>query len=335
MAEDLAGVARRLLAVRPEDFVAARTAAVRDARAVDRDRAGLIGALRKPAPAAWVIDLLAAEGALDDAVDLGPRLRDAQAGADPRAIRGLRTERRALVESLVQTGAELAEDAGHVVTAAVRAQVAATIEAGMADPWAGTAIRSGLLVRPLESVGFDRVDLGGAIAVPGAVDLPAPDDDASDDDGPDDDASDDDAPDDDAPADDAPAVPDPPRGGRGRSTGASRASRPDAGGRAPTSAADRTTDRAARQERDSERAARRRRDADRAARAEQERVDGERRERLARADRDETTARSRAEAADAAAADLERQLRAAVGAANAAHADLAAAVAAREELTDG
>ena len=34
----------------------------------------------------------------------------------------------------------------------------------MADPHAGAAVRSGLLVRPLESVGFDAVDLDGALA---------------------------------------------------------------------------------------------------------------------------------------------------------------------------
>ncbi len=166
---ELADVARELLRAAPADFVAERTARQRAVRKDDRDTAAAIGRLRKPAPAAWVIDLLAAEGALDEAVDLGPALREAQATADPRAIATLRRQRSGVVDALAQAGADLASDAGHPVTRAVLDQVRATIEAGMADPHAGAAIRSGLLVQPLESVGFEDVDLDGALAVPDAV----------------------------------------------------------------------------------------------------------------------------------------------------------------------
>jgi len=164
-----ADVARELLLVAPADFVAERTARQRAARKDDRDLATAIGALRKPAPAAWVIDLLADEGALDDAVDLGPALRKAQADADPKEIATLRRQRSGVVGALAQAGADLAEQAGHPVTTAVLDQVRATIEAAMADPHAGAAVRSGLLVRALESVGFDDVDLDGALADPDAV----------------------------------------------------------------------------------------------------------------------------------------------------------------------
>lgn len=164
-----ADVARELLLVAPADFVAERTARQRAARKDDRELATAIGALRKPAPAAWVIDLLADEGALDDAVDLGPALRKAQADADPAEIATLRRQRSGVVGALAQAGADLAEQAGHPVTTAVLDQVRATIEAAMADPHAGAAVRSGLLVRPLESVGFDDVDLDGALADPDAV----------------------------------------------------------------------------------------------------------------------------------------------------------------------
>ncbi|ROP74477.1 hypothetical protein [Curtobacterium sp. PhB115] len=162
-------VARELLLVAPGDFVAERTARQRAARKDDRDLATAIGKLRKPAPAAWVIDLLAHEGALDEAVDLGPALRKAQQDADPGEIRKLRQQRSGVVDALAQAGADLASDAGHPVTPAVLDQVRATIEAAMADPHAGAAVRSGLLVTPLESVGFDEVDLDGALADPDAV----------------------------------------------------------------------------------------------------------------------------------------------------------------------
>ncbi|MCS5513487.1 hypothetical protein NY537_12125 [Curtobacterium flaccumfaciens pv. betae] len=166
---EFADVARELLLVAPQDFVAERTARQRAARRDDRALATAIGQLRKPAPAAWVIDLLAHDGALDDAVDLGPALRKAQADADPDAIRTLRRQRTEVVDALAQAGADLASDAGHPVTPAVLEQVRSTIEAAMADPHAGAAVRSGLLVTALESVGFDAVDLDGALADPDAV----------------------------------------------------------------------------------------------------------------------------------------------------------------------
>ncbi|WP_144710551.1 hypothetical protein [Curtobacterium pusillum] len=164
-----ADVARELLLVAPADFVAERTARQRAVRKDDRELAAAIGGLRKPAPAAWVIDLLARDGALDEAVDLGPAIRQAQADADPGAIRTLRHQRAGVVDALVQAGADLASDAGHPATPAVLDQVRAAIEAAMADPHAGAAVRSGLLVRPLESAGFDDVDLDGALADPDAV----------------------------------------------------------------------------------------------------------------------------------------------------------------------
>jgi hypothetical protein len=167
--DTLAGVARELLLVAPADFVAERTARQRAMRKDDRETAAAIGKLRKPAPAAWVVDLLAHEQALDEAVDLGPSLREAQAKADPQEISTLRRQRTSVVNALAQAGADLASDAGHPATPAVLEQVRATIEAAMADPHAGAAVRSGLLVQPLESVGFEDVDLDGALAVPDAV----------------------------------------------------------------------------------------------------------------------------------------------------------------------
>jgi hypothetical protein len=167
--DTLAEAARDLLLSAPADFVAERTARQRATRSDDRDLATAIGKLRKPAAAAWVIDLLAHEGALDEAVELGPAIREAQANADPKEIAALRRQRASVVSALAQAGADLASDAGHPATAAVLDQVRATIEAAMADPHAGAAVRSGLLVQPLESAGFDDVDLDGTLAVPDAV----------------------------------------------------------------------------------------------------------------------------------------------------------------------
>ncbi|WIB11979.1 MULTISPECIES: hypothetical protein [unclassified Curtobacterium] len=165
----LADVARDLLRTAPGEFVADRTTRQRAVRTDDRELAAAIGKLRKPTPAAWIVDLLASENALDDAVDLGPALRQAQASADPQQIATLRKQRSQVVAALADAGAARAEAAGHPPTPAVLEQVRATIEAGMAGPHAGAAIRSGLLLRPLESVGFEDVDLTDALAVPDAV----------------------------------------------------------------------------------------------------------------------------------------------------------------------
>lgn len=162
-------VVGELLLVAPGDFVRARTERQRAVRKDDRALATRIGGLRKPAPAAWVVDLLVHDAALDEAIDLGPALRDAQASADPDEIATLRKQRARLVRGLTERGAALAAEAGQDVTRAVLDQVAATIEAAMMDPHAAAAVRSGLLVRPLESVGFDGVDLDGALADPDAV----------------------------------------------------------------------------------------------------------------------------------------------------------------------
>ncbi|MFL0388066.1 hypothetical protein [Curtobacterium sp. 179-B 9B NHS] len=166
---EFADEARELLLVAPADFVRERTTRQRAVRKDDRALATRLGGLRKPAPAAWVVDLLAHEGALDEAVELGPAIRQAQADADPDEIRRLRRQRSDVVAALAQAGADLASDAGHPLTSAVLDQVRATIEAAMADGHAGAAVRSGLLVRPLESAGFDDVDLDGALADPDAV----------------------------------------------------------------------------------------------------------------------------------------------------------------------
>lgn len=162
-------VAAELLLVAPGDFVRARTERQRAVRKEDRALATRIGSLRKPAPAVWLVDLLVQYGALDEAIDLGPALRRAQTDADPDEIATLRKQRARLLRTATDRAAELAVAAGHEVTRAVLDQVSATIEAAMMDLHAAAAVRSGLLVRPLESVGFDGVDLDGALADPDAV----------------------------------------------------------------------------------------------------------------------------------------------------------------------
>lgn len=169
MADRLADIADDLYSGPPADFIARRTARVKDL-ADDKPFAARVKELRKPAPAAWVVNLLARQrrDELENLLALGVDLRAAQDALDRGAITRLAKERRVRVTALARDGAQLALDAGHTVAPAVVDAVAATLDAGLADPEAADAIRTGRLLRPLETIGFEPVDLAEAVAVPEA-----------------------------------------------------------------------------------------------------------------------------------------------------------------------
>lgn len=169
MADRLADLADGLYAVPPAGFIAERTARVKEL-AGEREFAARVKELRKPAPAAWVVNLLvrSRRDDLEQLLDLGPQLRAAQQALDRAEITRLAKERRALVTALAREGAQLAADAGQKVAPAVVDAVAETLDAGLADADAADAIRTGRLLRPLESIGFEPVDLAEAVAVPEA-----------------------------------------------------------------------------------------------------------------------------------------------------------------------
>jgi len=168
---DLAEVAAGLYGVPPAEFTAARTAAVRAARADgDRDLARVVGALRKPSTAAAAVNLLARErpddlGAL---LDLGVRIREAQAALAGTDLRALHAEQQRAVGAAADAALDLL---GGGAGGAVRGQVEATLRAAMGDPDAAAAVATGLLVRDLFSSGFEPVDVEGAVAVPDAPPL--------------------------------------------------------------------------------------------------------------------------------------------------------------------
>lgn len=175
MATDaLTAVAEELYALVPEEFTAARNARARAVKPDDPELAGRIGGLRKPSPAAWTANALAREraDALEELVALGGELRDAQAAGDGRALTRLAAERRTLVGSLLQQAGGLADAADRSPSRAVLDEVEQTLIAGTVDPAAGEALRTGRLVRSLQAVGFDAVDLAGAVAGEASAALP-------------------------------------------------------------------------------------------------------------------------------------------------------------------
>jgi len=143
---DVDEIADRLYALPPEEFTAAR-----DQEAKQADSAYLrkaITALRKPTAAAHEVNVLVRERAedIDALLALGDEMRAAM-GIDPAEVRRLTEERRKLISRLVDSD----------LSAAVREEVSATLEAATADRDLGAAVRSGRLVKPLHYAGFGNL----------------------------------------------------------------------------------------------------------------------------------------------------------------------------------
>lgn len=150
---DLDSVADELYALPPEEFTAARDAAVK--RAADAELKKAVKSLRRPTSSAHAVNRVVREqpDEVDELLALGDDLRSAMAGGGD--VRGLSERRRELVSRLV--------DADLPVN--VRDDMTATFEAATADPRLAAAVRSGRLVKPLRYAGFGELpDLVEAVA---------------------------------------------------------------------------------------------------------------------------------------------------------------------------
>jgi hypothetical protein len=129
----------------------------------DRDLAAAITKLRKPTVSAWLVNQLAREAPdeLTSLLELGEALREAQRALDGDTLRELSTQRRRGVSALVQQGKRLARAARQTVTAQVEREVAASLEAAVADQDAADAIVAGRLTNALYHVGLGSADTGG------------------------------------------------------------------------------------------------------------------------------------------------------------------------------
>ncbi|MGN6502976.1 MAG: hypothetical protein ACTHKX_08765 [Pseudolysinimonas sp.] len=137
------------------------------------DRA-LIAGLPKPSAAAWLVNQLvrAEPDAVAAALELGVELRAAQSALDRDALRELTARRRDALRDLADAARRVSADRGRPLSSAIADDVEQTFVAGIADEAAGAAVRSGRLVRALQSIGGEPVDLEGAVAAPGE-ELPA------------------------------------------------------------------------------------------------------------------------------------------------------------------
>jgi polyhydroxyalkanoate synthesis regulator phasin len=176
MAMDLRTAADELYSLPPSGFVAARNTRAAAAKADgDRALADEIRRLPKPSASAWAINLLVRQRAdeIASALELGESLREAQDDLDRASLTALSAQRRRLVAALAREAGELSEQLGQPVNASAVREVEQTLSAAMADADAARAVRSGRLLRALESLGFEPVDLADAVAVPDEDGAPA------------------------------------------------------------------------------------------------------------------------------------------------------------------
>ncbi|MFJ8576939.1 hypothetical protein [Micromonospora sp. NPDC093277] len=153
---------QRLYATPPDRFVAARDAAVAEARrAGDPKAAREIGRLRRPTVAAWLVNLLAIRRPelVADLAQLAESLRVAQRELRGGKLRELSAQRRAVVGALVGEVRKLAAAEPEAPPAGKLplAEVEATLNAALSDTEVAEQIRAGRLLRSTHYAGFGEV----------------------------------------------------------------------------------------------------------------------------------------------------------------------------------
>ncbi|MDT4975901.1 MAG: hypothetical protein QOG98_1659 [Pseudonocardiales bacterium] len=139
----------------PDDFVKRRGALASQARQDgDPKAATAITALRRPTKAAWLINRLvrADPDVASGLAELAKKLRDAQRTLDGAKLRELTQQRRKLIDRAIRQAFNLSGQAESA--AALRQEVASTLEAALADPDVADQLATGTLVRSAEWSGF-------------------------------------------------------------------------------------------------------------------------------------------------------------------------------------
>lgn len=162
----LRSIAQELYGRPLSEFIAARKKAAADAG--DKALAKQVTALRKPSSAAWAVNALARERAelVEEVVELGEQLRDAQSDSDGSRTRLLDRARRDLTRQALDEAGELVEASGGTLSSQAAAGVEETLRAAMTDPDAANAVQDGLLVATFAANPFEPVDLSEVVAIP-------------------------------------------------------------------------------------------------------------------------------------------------------------------------
>jgi prefoldin subunit 5 len=166
---ELLRIADDLYALGLAEFTPARDAKVKELKGTDLAKE--VKALKKPSLAGWVVNLLVRHepDQVEQVLQVGAALREAQASMSGDELRQLTRQRRQLTAAVTTVARRLAREHGQKVTEAVAGQVEATLTAAMVDEDCAKAVRSGLLLGPLASTGVDTVELAGAVALPDAL----------------------------------------------------------------------------------------------------------------------------------------------------------------------
>ncbi|MGW5559083.1 hypothetical protein ACWER9_17905 [Micromonospora sp. NPDC003944] len=157
-----AELVQQLYRTPPDRFVAARDAAVAEARrAGDPTTARQLARLRRPTVAAWLVNLLAIRRPelVADLVQLADALRTAQRELRGPRLRELSAQRRAVVGALVAEVRKLAaaEPDAPPASRLPLAEVEATFNAAFSDVEVAEQVRAGRLLRAASYAGFGEV----------------------------------------------------------------------------------------------------------------------------------------------------------------------------------
>lgn len=169
---DLTEVADELYAALPDEFVARRSElAARAKDDGDKALAAEIKKLAKPTTAAWVVNMLVRHepDQVQQVLDLGAALREAQASMAGEELRQLGRQRRQLTAAVTREARGLAAELGQKIGESIADQVQETLHAGMVDEAAAEAVRTGMLVKPLAVTGLEASGVAESVAVAGAL----------------------------------------------------------------------------------------------------------------------------------------------------------------------
>jgi hypothetical protein len=153
--EAVSGAVEELYSLDPDDFTKRRDALAAQARRDgDAQAARAITALRRPTKAAWIVNRLAREqpGTAQELAELAADLHKAQRALDGPRLRELTQRRRKLIDAAARKAFQLSGQADP--SAALRNDVASTLEAALADSETAEQFTAGTLVRSAEWSGF-------------------------------------------------------------------------------------------------------------------------------------------------------------------------------------
>lgn len=165
---DLQEAEDRLYRLAPGDFTAGRDQLASEARkAGDRTLADQIKKLRRPTMSAWLANLLVRERPrqMEELLDLGAAMREAQDELAGEELRHLGAERRHALAALANEARALAGAAGQPVSQSVAEELEETLAAALADEEKADALRRGTLAGALRYTGTG-LDAKGSGAKP-------------------------------------------------------------------------------------------------------------------------------------------------------------------------